>query len=103
MMTDQKKVNIDIKIAGEPIRLTVPFERQNFTRDVEAEVNNLFMSWRKKFPNRTEKALLAMLVYQFASHYKDLSKSYESAVDKAERCLTQIESGPDKIPSETGI
>lgn len=89
MMTGQEKINIDIKIVGEPIRLSVPFDNQDFTRDVEAEVNNLFAAWRKSFPNRSEKGLMAMMVYQYASHYKELAVKYQDAVTRAEECLNR--------------
>lgn len=93
MMKDHEKINIDINIGGEPLRLTVPFGKQDFTRDVELEVNNLFTTWRRRFPNKTEKGLLAMMLYQYASYYKELTEKYQEGVLKAEECLTRLADG----------
>lgn len=90
MMKDQEKINIDINIGGEPIKLTVPFDKQDFTRDVESEVNNLFNTWRRRFPNRTEKGLMAMMLYQYASYYKELTDKYQAGILKAEECLARL-------------
>ena len=37
-MKDQDKINMEIKIGGEPIRLTVPFQNQELTRDRKSVV-----------------------------------------------------------------
>ncbi len=90
MMKDREKINIDINIGGEPLKLTVPFGKQDFTRDVELEVNNLFATWRRRFPNKTEKGLMAMMLYQYASYYKELTEKYHEGVLKAEECLARL-------------
>ncbi len=91
MMKDQEKINMEINIGGEPIQLTVPFQKQEFTRSVEDEVNNLFAAWRRSFPKRSEKGLLAMMVYQYASYYKELSVKHQEATRKAEECLGNLD------------
>ncbi len=92
MMKDQEKINMEINIGGEPIKLTVPFQNQELTRSVEDEINKLYATWRRNFPKRSEKGLLAMMVYQYASHYKELSVKYQEAIGKAEECLGKIDS-----------
>lgn len=87
MMNDQEIIKMEINIGGEPIMLTVPFRNQELTRSVEEEANNLFDTWRKNFPKRSEKALLAMVAYRYASLYKELTIKYQEALEKAEECL----------------
>lgn len=91
MMKDQDKINMEIKIGGEPIRLTVPFQNQELTRSVEEEINTLYATWRRSFPKRSDKGLLAMMVYQYASHYKELTVRHQEAFLKAEECLGKME------------
>ncbi len=91
MMKDQEKINMEINIGGEPIKLTVPFQNQELTRSVEEEINNLYAAWRRSFPKRSDKGLLAMMVYQYASHYKELTIRYQEASKKAEECLGKLD------------
>lgn len=86
-MKDQEKINIEIHIAGEPIKLTVPFQDQDLTRDIEEEINTLFNRWRRSFPKRSEKGLLAMMLYRYASYYKGLTIKYQEAAHLAKECL----------------
>lgn len=96
MMKGLEKINIDIKIGGEPIKLYIPFENQDFTREVEAEINSLYTRWRESFPSRTDKSLMAMMVYQYASYYKELTRKYEDAVKKAEECLSLFDDNAEE-------
>ncbi len=91
MVKDREETYIDIKIAGEPIRLKIPFEKQDFTRDVEREVNSMFAKWKRSFSTQTEKSESARMVYQYASYYLDLRSKYEEAVKKAEECLGKFD------------
>lgn len=91
MMMDQEKINMEINIGGEPIKITVPFQNQELTRSVEDEINSLFAAWRRSFPKRSEKGLLAMMVYQYASYYKELTIKYQEATRKAEECLGNLD------------
>lgn len=95
MMKDQEKINMEINIGGEPIQLAVPFQNQELTRDVEKEINSLFSTWRCSFPERSEKGLLAMIAYRYASYYKELTLKYMEAARKADSCLAQLEATID--------
>jgi len=90
MMKDQEKINMEINIGGESIKLTVPFQNQELTRSVEEEINSLYDTWRRSFPKRSEKGLLAMMVYQYASYYKELALKHQEAINKAEECLGKL-------------
>ena len=90
-MKDQEKINMEINIGTEPIRVSVPFQQQEQTRRVEDEINSLLETWKRTFPKRTEKGLMAMLLYQYASYYQQLTDKYREATAKAEDCLKQVE------------
>lgn len=77
-MTTESNVKIEINIAGEPIRLAVPFEKQESVRECEAAVNALFSEWRRKFPKKSNSELMAMIAYQYASFYRELSARYDA-------------------------
>ena len=59
--------------------MTVPFSQQDFVRDVETRVSTLYNSWRHKFTKRTDREILAMVAYQFANFYMELSQRVERA------------------------
>lgn len=86
-MNDSGKVNMFLNIGDQRISLTVPFERQQFVRNVEAKVDQLYRKWRQSFSSRTDKEIMAMVAYQFASHYSELKERYEIATEKAGECL----------------
>lgn len=89
-MMKMEEINMEINIGDEPFRIKVPFDNQDMARDVEAEANRLLNNWRKAFPKRTEKGLLAMMVYQYASHYKQLTASYDEASRIGEEILKEL-------------
>lgn len=82
-MNDPEKVKIHITIAGERIPLTVEAARQGIVRRTEREVTELFDTWHKRFPRKSDMEILAMVAYQFASFYGDLRDRYETARDVA--------------------
>lgn len=85
-----------INIGGEHLQLSVPFNRQDIVRDAEKSAAKLYDSWRKKWPSRSDKEILAMIAYQFASYYIELLSRYENAVQLADNCnmrLSKIISG----------
>lgn len=81
---DQDKVKMKINIAGEEIVLTVPYSEQENTRDTEANINSLFRTWRNRFPEKSDRELLAMIAFQYASHYDEILRNYNAALDAAE-------------------
>lgn len=82
-MTESDKVKMTIRIGGEFIDLDLDFNRQEAARNAENEVAKLFDAWRLKYPARTDTKILAMVAYQFASHYLDLYHKVETAVAAA--------------------
>lgn len=77
MATDKDNVKIEINIAGQSVRLSVPYEKQESVRDCEKAINSLFSEWRHKFPKKTHSEIMAMIAYQYASYYQELSARYE--------------------------
>ncbi len=78
-MNDSDKVPMTINIGGEHIQLSVAFDRQNAVRDAEEAAAGLFETWRKRWPSRSDKEILAMVAYQYALYYQELLERYEKA------------------------
>ena len=92
-MGNRDKVKMKINIAGEPIQLTVPFSDQDYTRETEKNLNNLFDTWRRRFADKSDTELLAMVAFQYASYYDALKRAYldaEAVVDKMEGRLDAL-------------
>lgn len=81
MTMNPDNVKIEIIIAGEPIKLTVPYSRQESVRKCEKDLNALFSEWRAKFPRKTNSELMAMIAYQYASFFEELSKRHQALID----------------------
>lgn len=82
-MKEKETVQMHINIAGERINLNVAFDTQDDVREAEDNVCKLYNKWRKQFPLRSDKELLAMISYQFAYYYLTLSKRYDKAAEAA--------------------
>lgn len=94
-----------LNIGDQRIYLTVPFDHQEFVRDVEAEVDGLFKRWRRNFPARTDKEIFAMVAYQFASYYSEMRERFKKAsaiagasldlLNKADGLTDRMDQGED--------
>ncbi|MDE6010920.1 MAG: cell division protein ZapA [Muribaculaceae bacterium] len=78
MATDKDIVKIEINIAGEFIVLSIPFDRQDNVRRCEKALNERYSIWRQKFPRKTPSELIAMLAYQYASFFYELTDRYDA-------------------------
>lgn len=85
-MDNTEYIQMTLNIGGCLIPLTVPFSQQDFVRDVETRVSTLYNSWRHKFTKRTDREILAMVAYQFANFYVELSQRVERANDIVAEC-----------------
>ncbi|MBD5370717.1 MAG: cell division protein ZapA [Bacteroides sp.] len=81
----EKNVKIEINIAGEILAMTVPYSRQKSIRHTEKAINDLFSDWRNQFPRKTNTEILAMVAYQYASYYHDLSALYRDLTSRLEQ------------------
>lgn len=71
---NEEKVKIKLNIAGESFLLSVPFSHQEETRQAETEVNMLFDTWRSRFPEKSDRELLAMIAFRYADRYAALMR-----------------------------
>lgn len=68
-----------LNIAGESFLLSVPYNRQEETRHAEEEVNMLFETWRRRFPEKNDRELLAMIAFRYADRYATLARERQEA------------------------
>lgn len=80
-----------VNIAGENISLAVPFDEQDFVRDTERSIVELFDNWRERFPSKSVRELLAMMTYQYASYYHALSRRHAEALSELEKCNSRLD------------
>lgn len=83
---------MEINITGEKILVDVPFSEQNSVREIEKSIDELYNSWRIKFPRKAPMELLAMIAYQYASYYADLRKRYDAVARSVERADLMLDS-----------
>lgn len=73
-----KQQNITIKIADvAPISMTIDRSTEEWVREAERSVNQVWRTWRTDFSDKTSKEVLAMVAYQFAKLYFQLKHSVE--------------------------
>jgi len=90
-MNDSENIKMNLNIGGQRIVQTVPFRNQDFVRDVEKEEDNLYSKWRKEFHSKTDREILAMVAYRFASFYCELKDQYAKAAALADECILAAE------------
>lgn len=98
-MKETDEIDIKIKIANQEVKLRQPVCNQEFIRDVESRVEELWRTWRVRFPQLSESRILAMMVYQYASFYMQQGARFasaEKAVRSASDFLAEALSGGDK-------
>lgn len=98
-MKETDEIDIKIKIANQEVKLRQPVRNQEFIRDVESRVEELWRTWRARFPQLSESRILAMMVYQYASFYMQQGARFasaEKAVRSASELLADALAGGDK-------
>lgn len=80
----EEKVKIKLNIAGETLLLSVPYSRQEATRQVEDEVNMIFDTWRMRFPKKNDRELLAMIAFRYADRHAALQREMREAAQGVE-------------------
>lgn len=83
-MAGKDKVQLYITIADEKIELNADLDHIEEIHRVEQRVDDLFRNWRKRFPAKTSRQLLAMMAYQYASFYHSLEGKMKAATVEAE-------------------
>lgn len=87
-----------VNVAGEIISLTVGFDEQDFVRDTESRIAELFDTWQKRFPTKPVKELLAMMTYQYASYYMALSHRHADMLRMLADCDSHLNEQLLKAP-----
>lgn len=90
-MKEAEKTKMFLNIGDQRISLTVPFDRQEFVRETEKEVDGLYRKWRLNFPAKSDKEIFAMVAYQYATFYGELKERYQRAGELAAECLRNME------------
>ena len=88
---NEEKVKIKLNIAGESFLLSVPYSQQEEARAIEAEVNMLYSTWRSRFPEKSDRELLAMIAFRFADHYGALRREREAAREEVGTLSARLE------------
>lgn len=88
---DQDKIKMKLNIAGESFLLTVPFDEQELIRETETNVNLLFKTWRGRFPEKSDRELLAMIAFQYASHYDIMRNEQKKIVQEVENIEQELD------------
>lgn len=91
MNSKEIKFNIEVNIAGERFSLNVPLSKQDFVRKTEAEMEFCLKEFRRRYPGKGQKELLAMLAYHYASNYYAFTEQQEREIEEAEELLREAE------------
>lgn len=86
MKKEPEQIKMKLDIGLQRLYIKVPFDRQDFARDVESEMNKLYDQWRRDFTAKSDTEILAMVAYRFASFYMELDERYREATEKAAHC-----------------
>lgn len=78
MKTDEA-ITMTLNIAGQKIYLRTPFDKQNEVRETESHIGDLLKQWKRRFPEKSDNELLAMIAYQYASYYLSLYRRQQEA------------------------
>lgn len=90
-MPDTEKIKMRVNVAGESISLAVPFDEQDFVRDTERRITELFDNWRERFPSKSVRELLAMMTYQYASYYHAVSRRHTETLKALSDCNDRLD------------
>lgn len=90
-MPDTEKIKMRINIAGQPFSIMVGFDEQDFVRETESHIAQLFESWKKRFPSKKTPELMAMMTYQYASYYFAISQRQSEVIDMLEKCNKHLD------------
>lgn len=88
-----------LNIGEQRVTLTVPYSRRDFVRRTESSVDALYRKWHKSFPDKSDRELLAMVAYQYASFYVELKERRDKADALARECLSILQE-PETTPEE---
>lgn len=89
-----KQQNITIRIADvNPISMSIPANSEEIVRLAEFNVNRVWNKWRKDFPERNSKEILAMMALHIARNYYQLLEQ----VNSQQTILKEFEDELDRL------
>lgn len=98
-MKNLDQVTMTIEIGGQHLLLSTAFNRQNFVRDTEMAITSQLAAWKRKYPDKTDRELLAMAAYKYASYYRELQDGLDRAAALADDCLSRTDAFLASVPS----
>ena len=101
-MKNSDTVTMFLNIGDQQLTVTVPAARQEFVRNVESGITDLYNKWRRQFPGKPDREILAMVAYQYASFYATLSERYEEATRLAADCLEEVQRDTTATATDSG-
>lgn len=91
-MKGSDKLEMTVEIGGESIKLgDIDFNDQINVRDTERSIKVFINQLKKKWPDKSEKNLLAMTAYQYARWYHQLLQIHNEAIEITNAKIQQIE------------
>lgn len=94
----EEKQHITIRIANQaPFPLDIPRGDEEMIRKVERDVNHLWETWCRRWPERQPVQVLGMVAFQFARY----AYGQESAVAEATRLIGDFERELDALLGQT--
>ncbi|MDE6237027.1 MAG: hypothetical protein K2M45_04100 [Muribaculaceae bacterium] len=100
-MDESRKVKMEVIVGRQRVNLNVDFMKQNFVRETEDDIHRIYTTLAQRFPRKDESELLAMIVYQYASYYRELLAIHDEALRMALDCekeIDKITDTPDPNP-----
>ncbi len=91
-MTD-RKIDINLRIAGVALTLPVSLHEEELLRDAAKGINQVWEDWRKRYPDRPQTEVMAMVCLLFAQGYLAMKAQNR----EAERVLEEIEHTIDTL------
>lgn len=90
-MKNSDKVQMQVRIAGTYITLSVPFDTQDEVRNTEKSIEDLYNNWKGRFPNKSDETLLAMIAYQYASFYNTLASNNQRVSNSLREIIDSVD------------
>lgn len=87
MKGNRDTIKLTFTIGDQRITLNVPDSRREFAKDTAAEIDALYRKWKRDFPKKTDREVLAMIAYQYASFLGELKERHEKAIASASGIL----------------
>lgn len=89
-----KKQHITIRIAdASPIDLHIERDQEEQTRQIAANINQIWAQWSEQFKEKSSRDVLAMVAFRYAQVYHrllDQVNANEAALADAEKALDDI-------------